>query len=224
MKEYPSISSSVGQQFREIPHAYVFDKLDGSNLRIERNKKRGWYKFGTRTRLFDQTDPDFGSAIELFKKTLEEPLTKIVRDEQLDQVVVFCEFWGAKSFAGKHQPDEPKHMTLFDIAVHKRGILGPKEFLRLTKHLDPPLVPYYLGQFNWTRDFVGQVRNEPLIRKMTSQSLIGQTAPVTVEGVVGKAGDGKTHDLVMAKAKTQAWVDAVLAQYGEIEGKKIVES
>lgn len=215
MKEYPSIQSSVGQRFREIPHAYVFDKLDGSNLRFEWNRKRGWYKFGTRSRLFDATDPDFGSAIGIFQRTLAEPLTKIVKDERFDQVVVFCEFWGVKSFAGKHEMFDPKFLTLFDIAAHKRGLLGPKEFLRLTKSFTPPQVPFCFGQHNWTRQFVQKIREwNPMIPDMA----------ITREGVVGKAGDGKTHNLVMAKAKTQAWVDAVLAQYGEVEGKKIVES
>jgi hypothetical protein len=39
---------------------------------------------------------------------------------------------------------------------------------------------------------------------------------------VAKAGE--KHKLMMAKAKQQRWVDAVLARYGEAEGKKLVES
>lgn len=45
---------------------------------------------------------------------------------------------------------------------------------------------------------------------------------MTFEGVVGKSG--ARHELLMAKAKTRAWIDKVLAQYGEIEGKKLVDS
>jgi hypothetical protein len=44
---------------------------------------------------------------------------------------------------------------------------------------------------------------------------------ISFEGVVGKSGE--RHKLIMRKAKTQAWVDAVLARYGE-EGKRIIES
>jgi len=227
VKEYPSISSSVGQRFRELPSAYVFDKLDGSNLRFEWNRKRGWYKYGTRSRLFDEKDPDFGEAIPLFQGTLAEPLTKICRDERHDQVVVFCEFWGRKSFAGLHEKDDLKRLTLFDIAVHKRGVLGPKEFLRLTKPLQEtsclddngvrvPLVPYFFGQHNWTRAFVENIRNTP-------EAVLDRGA-ISFEGVVGKTGDGRTHNLVMAKAKTQKWIDAVLAKYGPKEGQKIIES
>jgi len=45
MKSYPSIP---GKHTNGIPLT-VFDKLDGSNIRAEWSKKRGFYKFGTRT-------------------------------------------------------------------------------------------------------------------------------------------------------------------------------
>ncbi len=44
MKEYPTIPQSIGTAFRELPNVYVFDKLDGSNLRFEWSKKKSWYK------------------------------------------------------------------------------------------------------------------------------------------------------------------------------------
>ena len=40
----------------------------------------------------------------------------------------------------------------------------------------------------------------------------GELEGVTFEGVVGKAGEG--HKLIMAKAKTQAWIDAVRSRCG----------
>jgi hypothetical protein len=63
LKEYPAIPQSIGTAFRELPNAYVFDKVDGSNLRFEWSKKKGWHKFGTLSRLFDQSDWQFGRAI-----------------------------------------------------------------------------------------------------------------------------------------------------------------
>lgn len=213
MKHYPSISRSTGQSFREF-EAYVFDKLDGSNLRVEWTRKKGWDKFGTRNRLFDKSDPDFGEAIDLFLKTLVPHIDPVVKEERWDQVTIFMEFWGAQSFAGKHVKDDPKFLTLFDVNPYKKGILGPKEFLDLFGHFStltdvPHRIPKYLGRINWTRGFVERV-------------LKGDVADITFEGVVGKAGSG--HDLVMAKAKSQAWIDKVLAQYGEENGGKIVNS
>ena len=205
MKDYPSIPRSTGQDFREFD-AYVFDKLDGSNLRWEWARKSGWYKHGTRTRLFDETDEVFGGAIAIFQRTLAEPLIKIARDERWERMIVFTEFWGPRSFAGLHEPEDEKQLTLFDVNPYKKGILGPKQFLKLFGHLN---VPRFLGTRRWTRGFVEHVRH-------------GEISDITEEGVVGKGGEG--HKLVMAKAKTQKWIDRVLAKYGEEEGRKIVDS
>jgi hypothetical protein len=205
VKTYPSIPRSTGQDFQEFD-AYVFDKLDGSNLRFEWARKSGWYKYGTRTRLFDETDEVFGGAPALFQKTLAEPLEKIARDQRWERMIVFAEFWGPNSLGGLHEPADEKRLTLFDVNPHKKGILGPREFLKLFSHLDTPA---FLGTHRWTRGFVDQVRK-------------GEMSGITDEGVVGKAGEG--HKLVMAKAKTQAWIDKILARYGEEQGRKIVES
>lgn len=51
----------------------MFDKIDDSNLHFEWNRKRGWHKFGTRTRLFNEADWQFGRAIPLFQRSLAEP-------------------------------------------------------------------------------------------------------------------------------------------------------
>ena len=205
MKSYPSIPRSTGQDFQEFD-AYVFDKLDGSNLRFEWARKSGWYKHGTRTRLFDESDPVFGGAPAIFRQTLSEPLEKVAKDQRWDRMIVFVEFWGARSLGGLHEPDDEKRLTLFDVNPHKKGILGPREFLKLFSTLD---IPKFLGTKRWTRGFVDMVRH-------------GQVEGITDEGVVGKAGDG--HSLVMAKAKTQAWIDKILARYGEEQGRKIADS
>ena len=205
MKEYPSILGSKGKDFREFD-SYVFDKIDGSNLRWEWARKSGWYKNGTRTRLFDESDPVFGCAVEIFKNTLSEPLEKIAKDNRWDRCIVFTEFCGNLSFAGKHVESDSKYLTVIDIAPYKKGILGPKEFLKLCGNIS---IPNFLGCYKWNRNFVEEIRE-------------GKLEGITFEGVVGKAGE--SHKLIMRKAKTQAWIDKVLAQYGEIEGAKIIES
>lgn len=207
MKPYPSIASSVGQKFREF-EAYVFDKLDGSNLRFEWTRKARWNKFGTRNRLFDRSDVDFGSAIDIFLTTWAEDLTRVAVENRWDHLIVFMEFYGDHSFAGKHDPSDLKTLTLFDACPNKKGLLGPREFLKLFKHLR---IPRFLGIHKWTRGFVENIRTD-------ASRCLG----VSFEGVVGKAGSG--HEFIMAKAKTQAWIDKVLAQYGEVEGRKLVES
>lgn len=217
MKAYPAIAQSIGTAFREMPNAYVFDKLDGSNLRFEWSRQQGFHKFGTRTRRFDETDWQFGRAIPLFQRTLAEDLTKIFARERWDRCVVFAEHWGPSSFAGCHHelvtnkpldPDDQMRLDLIDVAPYKQGILGPAEFVRLFS--DVPCAKL-LGRFNWTRGFVERVWQ-------------GEIEGVTFEGVVGTIGHGKTHDLVMAKAKTKVWIDKVKARYTPDEAARIAES
>ena len=217
MKEYPTILQSIGTSFRELPNAYVFDKLDGSNLRFEWSKKKGWYKFGTRSRLFDQSDWQFGRAIPMFHRTLAEPLIKIFAGQRWEQCIVFAESWGPSSFAGNHHepvtnkpldPDEVMRLDLIDVAPYKQGLLGPAEFVKLFGDLPSAK---FLGRFNWTRGFVERVWN-------------GEIEGVTFEGVVGKTGHGKTHDLVMAKAKTRSWIEKIKARYTPEEAERIVRS
>lgn len=206
MKSYPSIASSLGQSYRDIGYSIVFDKLDGSNLRVEWTKKTGWNKWGTRNRLFDHTDEIFAPAIKVFEARMLEPLTKICVDNRWERVIAFMEFYGENSFAGLHEPADEKHLTLFDVNIHKKGLIGPREFIKTFKTVDTPSV---VCECNWTRGFVDRVRN-------------GEVEGITFEGVVGKSGEG--HKLQMAKAKTQAWVDKVKARYTPEEAEKIINS
>lgn len=196
MKSYPSINSSVGQNFREFD-AYVFAKMDGSNLRFEWSRKNGWTKYGTRKRLFDETDEIFGNAIPLFHESWAKELHDIFKKQRYENAVAFMEFYGPNSFAGQHIDEDVKTLTLFDVAVHKKGILGPKEFVDIYGDLN---IAEYLGRHNWTRNFVQRVRDGEFLDK-------------SFEGVVGKTGEG--HKLYMAKAKSQAWVDKVRQKYGD---------
>jgi hypothetical protein len=209
MKQYPSIESGYGQSFVDF-QAHVFDKLDGSNLRFEWSRKQGWHKFGTRYRLFDKTDPVFAPAIPIWNNMFGEPMAKIAIDNRWQRVVAFAEFWGPGSLGGLHDPNTSKQLTLFDVSPYKQSLLEPREFLKLFSHLP---IPNYLGKLHWTRDFVRKVYE-------------GEIGSVTFEGVVGKAASshGSSHPPIMFKAKTKAWLDAIMTRYGEVEGKKIIES
>jgi len=120
--------------------------------------------------------------------------------------VAFTEFWGQNSFAGLHDLQDEKHLSLIDMSVLKKGFMHPKDFAKLGT-----IVPSaaYLGKVNWTRGFVDQVRN-------------GELEDVTFEGVVGKCMTGRKR--IMAKAKTQAWVDKVRSLYEPIEAERIIQS
>jgi hypothetical protein len=204
VKEYPSIPRA----FREFD-AYVFDKLDGSSMRFEWWRKRDrFYKFGARHRLIDATDEQLGAAVSLFEKTLAEPLARVFRDLGYESAIAYCEFWGRQSLGGYHVPGDPMRLTLFDVEVARRGILPPDEFRRFEDHVP---TARYLGKHRWTRGFVERVRR-------------GELGADVVEGVVGKGRIGKkAGKLVMAKAKTQKWIDAIRARYAE-KAQEMIDS
>ena len=204
MKTYPSIPKALKNL--EQGQMWIFDKPDGSNLRFEWSKGQGWYKFGSRTRLFDETDTILGPAKPLFMETLSEPLTKIATDNKWQNIVVFGEFWGPGSFAGQHVAGDAYTISLFDAAPYKKGILGPEEFLKIFGHLN---IATYLGKHVWDAAFVERVRT-------------GDLPDITFEGVIGKRGEG--HKLEMVKAKTQVWMDKVRALYAPVDAEKLLAS
>ena len=186
MKEYPSILGPTGDFGKQC---IAFYKYDGSNLRVEWTPKRGWSKWGTRSRLFDTSDATFGPAIALFMEQQAEGIEKVIRDTKEfrnnERVTVYFEFFGPKSFAGLHDielPNEPMETRVFDINFHKKGLLGPRAFVKHFGHLRVAEV-LYEGPFNQT--LIEDVRHRRL--------------PVW-EGIIAKGGDG--HGLWMRKVKS----------------------
>lgn len=192
MKGYPSISYKVNGN---IP-VYVFDKLDGSCIRAEWTSKKGFWKFGTRRRLLDETE-FLGTAIALIREKYEKDLAKIFYDNKYGRVLCFFEFWGKSSFAGNHDEYEDHTVTLIDVNPFKKGILPPKIFIDLFGHLDIPNVVYH-GKI--TPSFIKDIR-------------AGKIEGVTFEGVVCKAARTKNH-LIMFKLKSREWIERVKAEHG----------
>ena len=196
MKSYPSIDRDP----RQDVHIYAFDKLDGSNIRAEWNPKKGFYKFGSRNQLIDDTHKPLGRAIPLIKEKYEEDLTMVFKEQKWREVVCFFEFFGPNSFAGYHDLDDTHSVVLFDVDVYKNGLLEPRQFIKLFGHLDTPKV-LYEGKANAT--FYEKVRTSNLNE-------------MTFEGVVCKgANDKKTHMPIMFKIKSRAWLDRLKQHCGK---------
>ena len=207
MKTYPSISSIPCGSDEDI---VAFDKLDGNNIRVEWSQKRGFYKFGTRTRLIDKTDKNLGLAVVLFKRQWAKVLPPIFLKQgwigKNIRIICFFEFWGSGSFAGKHAYNEKDfHLTLIDVAIDgkgsNRGILDPLKFIKLFGHLETPNV-LYKGKVS--KDFQESVRN-------------GSLPGISREGVVCKTyrvHKGNTPGPVMFKIKTESWIQELKERCG----------
>jgi len=189
MKTYPKISGEISNL-----DIYAFDKLDGSNIRAEWSKKRGFYKFGTRKQMIDENAPIFGEAVGLIKGKYEQDITDAMKSARYEKGVFFFEFYGPSSFAGWHSDEEEHDATLFDANLHRLGMLPPKEYLKHFGHLDIAQL-LYRGKPN--EQFLTEVRE-------------GTLQGMTYEGVICKAlHPKKGRTVLMFKVKNQAWYDAL---------------
>jgi hypothetical protein len=192
---------------------YAFRKYDGSNFRAEWSRKRGWYKFGTRTQIIDRTHPDFGKAVDVFLATQAGPIEKVFRDERglrsFESALVFGEFLGPNSFAGQHVAADPKEVVLFDVNLHKRGLMPPREFLQYFSHLRHAELVY---QGNFNESFKQDVR----------EGKYGQNEGVVAKGSV--PGKKEQHSLWMSKVKTNWWLEELKSRAAtNVELRKTLE-
>src|SRR3954447_20110607 len=85
VKEYPSILSANDLLARSgdyLGRPFVaFDKLDGSNIRAEWDRKKGWHRFGSRRRLLGASLPFLGQAIRLILDGYGDGLAKVFTDD-----------------------------------------------------------------------------------------------------------------------------------------------
>ena len=186
MKTYPTIR--YFQPFDVGKNITAFQKLDGSNIRAEWNRKRNFYKFGSRNHLISESDVPFGEAVRLIREQ-EEELNKILLSTKMESAVCFFEFWGENSRFGQHQK-ELHHCTLIDISLFKKGYLVPGEFIELFSKTAPVLYQGLLSE-----SFVQSVKD-------------GTLEGLGSEGVVCKGAlDKKTGQPFMVKLKRQSWFD-----------------
>ena len=207
MKTYPSIkfmgALNRGQGIPEGDDWFVFDKLDGSNIRAEWNPKRGWYKFGRRKALLDDSNPWLVESPDVLACSPGPKMDKEFRKRGYKRVLCFFEFHGPQSFSGHHQKEAPR-MTLIDINVHPKGFLGPADFVSLCN--DAGLVE----GIDWARLLYRGPIDQQLLDDVRASSLTG----ITGEGVVCKTHDRKGNRRTF-KIKTKKWLDLLRVYCGD---------
>lgn len=189
MKSYPSITTTI--DFSK-PY-YLFDKLDGSNIRAEWAPKKGFSKFGSRTQLLTPDQAVLYPSIEAFKAKYAEELEERFRKAKYERAVVFFEWLGPNSFAGSHpDPLDQMDTVVIDIAVYKKGILPPEQFLKVMEGLHHPPV-LHKGRIS-----------EEMFQSVRTRTLPG----MTFEGVIGKGEFvQKEGGPIMFKIKSNDWLN-----------------
>ncbi len=216
MTEYPTIINSS-----KAPrgNCVAFVKFDGSNFRAKYTQKQGFNLYGSRRELIDESHKFLGEAVTIFKRDYEKALTeKFKKDKELRnerEIVVFGEFLGALSFAGIHQPNDPKELIIFDVLVgHKNHWFFPpmdfiKEFQEVVKI--PPVL--YMGNMN--DKLIEDVRNGVYTAEFHR---LTDNKYRVFEGVVCKGtqtrGDYCGH-VWSCKIKTNEYFQALRERWGE---------
>jgi hypothetical protein len=210
MKQYGSIPYYKNYIGHDI---IAFDKLDGSNIRFEWSRKRGFYKFGTRKMMIDRSHKEYGFAIDLFMSKYAEGIDEAFEGENYEKIpsfVCFAELVGDKSAFGKHDfENDDFDIVLFDIDLYKKGIIPPKQFVEDFKHLRIPRI-IYEGELN--EAFIDRVKSNEFSLS---------------EGVVckGVKKSRKEKDILFScKIKTDDWFERLKNKDPYLYDQEIKES
>jgi hypothetical protein len=199
MEKYLSMLSGMSYGF----YVYMFDKLDGSQVRAEWKRDKGFWKYGSRNRLMDEnSDPILGHSIELMDE-FEDELTEIFEDQHYQKVTCFFEFWGPNSFAGVHDEEDEGdfEVALFDVWPEDQGVTEPRLFWKRYGHLKTPELLYK-----------GKASNE-----VYNEVIDGTLEGMTREGVVCKGSNQGEKHPTMFKIKSEEWLDDV-KEFADQEG------
>ena len=208
MKLYPSIPGP--SKWR--PGTYhLYEKLDGSNIRVEWDSKNGFHKWGRRHGLLDDSNPHLKKAPPIFMAKYGVQLDRIFRAERYQEVTVFFEFFGTKSFAGTHYDDDAYDVVVFDISIYKKGMMKPADFEKLLRgKVDlPNLVDVKPVGIN----LISELQNLEA-DKIVAPNNVGDAhlvRPRICEGVVLKSAN------YVFKVKRLEWLDALKGLCGENE-------
>lgn len=204
MKQYNEIKKfdldHIGQ------HILATDKIDGSNFRVEWNRKlskksrftKGFKKFGTRNRVITNARDQFFEMVEIFDEKYTDKIDERFRTHKIfrniDTITLYGEFYGENSFGGFHNWSEPHDLYFFDIWLYKKDFLSPSEFFSEFRDLSIPRL-IYKGPL--TEEFIQEVQENKYNLR---------------EGVVYKFVQDKK--ITIGKIKTLDWLQKVKDNYG----------
>lgn len=185
----------------------AFEKYDGTNIHWVWDATLGWYAFGTRRDRFDLDDqgiaafnsahPGLEECSQVFLGAFAEQLSSVLSGLEYygsNELIVFTEFLGDHSFAGKHVSTDTKRLVIIDVQT-ANGFLSPAQFVQDLVNL-PIARTVYRGKL--TGKFADDVR----------EGRFG-----VAEGVVCKGeSDGKVW---MAKIKTNAYMQRLKEAFAD---------
>ena len=208
MIEYPSIAFSAKAPRKRM---VAFDKLDGSNFRAKWVAGKGFVGYGTRTQLINEDTEYWGDMVRCFKTRYQTPLEQHLNitlktskgQKPVQEAVIFGEYLGPNSFAGKHcDGADAMRIVFFDVLLGKkqRKFLLPYEFIDYLG--DVVEIPRVIYEGNLTKEFITEIVSSTELN----------------EGVICKGCERSgaySGNVWMCKIKTQAYLDRLKETFKE---------
>ena len=80
MRRYPSIKRR--ERPKGITSFYAFNKLDGSNVSVGWNRKKGFHAWRRRNGLLDSSSPYLEESPNIFSEKYEDQLATVLTDKK----------------------------------------------------------------------------------------------------------------------------------------------
>jgi hypothetical protein len=214
MKHYDSFENIKYDGTLLGEEIWAFNKLDGQNFCAKYSpKQKEFSMFGSKTQNVDETSEQFGKAVEYFKANMANIIRDIIIENSkkrgifngINEITIFCEWYGENTFSGFHVEGEELKLCLIDVFLKKKGYIEPKFFYELFNgKIEIPEV-VYRGKL--TNDFIQSIQNNDWTDSNCQY-------PKIKEGVVCKRSTlMKGQRLPKSKIKTKWWLDKLTKLY-----------
>lgn len=225
MKHYDSINRIQDDGFLIGQSVWGFNKLDGQNFCAKFNVRKSVFdSFGSRKKMVDETDEQFGETVKQFKNSnIPDVLIELVKKNKgkggifsgTDEITFYFEWYGEHSFGGVHDPNDEMHLCLIDVFIKKRGYIEPKEFYNIFCVDDRIETPELIFKGILTKSFVDEIWNNDWTQE-------GCKYPTVKEGVVCRLSSLlKGQRMPKVKFKTKWWIDKLHSKYPEEMWKEL---
>lgn len=225
MEHYQSIPRIQDDSTLLGEEIWAFNKLDGQNFCVKYVPKRKEFgPFGSRKRLVDETDDQFGNTVKFFKKsTIPNELIKLLKENSgkggvfnnIQEITFFFEWWGEHSFAGVHDPNDEMHLTLIDVKLKKKGYIEPKPFYQIFGNNQNIEIPELIYKGQLFREFITDIWNNDWTKDNAKY-------PTVKEGVVCKRSTQLSGQrMPIVKFKTKWWITELHMKYDDETAKKL---
>ena len=225
MKHYDTIENIRDDGTLLGEEVFAFDKLDGQNLCVKYSPKRKAFEmFGSRKRVFDETDEQFGNAVKWFKTSVyPEVLSDKVKANSgkkglfqgVDEITFFFEWYGEHSFAGVHDTNDDLKLALIDINLKKKGYIEPKYLNDIFYSDDRIISPELIYRGKLTKEFINDIQENDWTQPDCKYPTVKEGVVVTRSTML------KGQRLPKAKFKTKWWYTELYKKYDPETAKQL---